>query len=56
VTISPRAGNMVVWNNLDLLGMPNQASLHRGTPVELGTKYVLTKWYRERPWVRQNDL
>jgi len=26
--------------------------LHQGMPVEQGVKYVLTKWYRERPWCR----
>jgi prolyl 4-hydroxylase len=48
--IAPRAGNLLAWNNLDLLGNPNPFSLHQGMPVEEGTKYVITKWYRERPW------
>lgn len=48
--IAPKAGNLVIWNNLDTLGTPNAQSLHQGMPVEHGTKYVLTKWYRERPW------
>ena len=52
LTISPRAGNLLVWNNLDPYGLPNQASLHQGMPVLHGVKYVLTKWYRERPWCR----
>jgi prolyl 4-hydroxylase len=53
ITITPRTGNLLIWNNLDAFGMPNQASLHEGMPVEQGLKYVLTKWYRERPWCRQ---
>lgn len=48
--IAPRTGNLLVWNNLDLYGAPNQASLHEGVPVEAGLKYVITKWFRERPW------
>ena len=52
IKVAPRAGNLLVWNNMDELGSPNQASLHQGMPVELGVKYVLTKWYRERPWCR----
>jgi prolyl 4-hydroxylase len=52
IMVTPRAGNLLVWNNMDLLGAPNQASLHQGMPVESGVKYVLTKWYRERPWGR----
>jgi prolyl 4-hydroxylase len=52
VVITPRTGNLLVWNNMDALGSPNDASLHQGMPVEAGVKYVLTKWYRERPWCR----
>ena len=50
VRITPRAGNLLVWNNLDDRGEPNDQSLHQGMPVEAGTKYIITKWYRERPW------
>jgi prolyl 4-hydroxylase len=50
VKIAPRAGNLLTWNNLDQFGEPNQNSLHQGIPVEAGTKYIITKWYRERPW------
>ena len=48
--IAPRAGNLLAWNNLDANGHPNPFTLHQGSPVEAGTKYVITKWYRERPW------
>ncbi|MEG3083765.1 2OG-Fe(II) oxygenase [Sphingomonas sp. PB2P12] len=48
--IAPKAGNLVIWNNMDEYGAPNPKSLHQGMPVEQGVKYVLTKWYRERPW------
>jgi prolyl 4-hydroxylase len=50
VIITPKAGNLVIWNNMDALGAANPGSLHQGMPVEQGVKYVLTKWYRERPW------
>jgi prolyl 4-hydroxylase len=50
VKVTPRTGNMLVWNNMDAFGMPNEQSLHTGTAVEAGVKYVITKWYRERPW------
>ncbi len=53
--ITPRAGNLLVWNNMDALGARNAASLHQGMPVERGVKYVLTKWYRERPWRREPE-
>jgi prolyl 4-hydroxylase len=53
VRITPRAGNLLTWNNLDATGQPNDFSLHRGMPVEAGVKYVITKWFRERPWAKQ---
>ena len=52
IMVTPRTGNLLVWNNMDELGSPNHASLHQGMPVEQGVKYVLTQWYRERPWCR----
>jgi prolyl 4-hydroxylase len=50
VKITPKRGNLVIWNNLDLAGEPNTYSLHQGMPVEAGVKYIVTKWYRGRPW------
>jgi len=50
VKISPKPGNLLAWNNLDAVGEPNDMSLHQGMPVEAGVKYIITKWYRERPW------
>jgi prolyl 4-hydroxylase len=52
IKIAPKAGNLVIWNNLDALGLPNPATLHQGMPVEGGMKYVITKWFREREWGR----
>ena len=48
--IAPEAGKLVIWNNLDSKGNPNNFSLHQGMPVEAGSKYVITKWFRERVW------
>jgi prolyl 4-hydroxylase len=50
VRVTPRTGNLLAWNNLDSFGQPNTFSLHTGCPVEGGVKYIITKWYRERPW------
>lgn len=50
VRVTPRTGNLLLWNNLDARGAPNPQTLHQGLPVEAGTKYVITKWYRERKW------
>jgi prolyl 4-hydroxylase len=50
VRVTPRQGNLLVWNNMDEYGQPNPYSIHSGMPVEAGVKYIITKWYRERPW------
>lgn len=50
VRVTPRIGNLLAWNNLDEYGQPNPYSLHTGMPVGGGVKYIITKWYRERPW------
>ena len=50
VRITPRTGNLLCWNNMDETGAPNRFTLHQGCPVTAGVKYVITKWYRERPW------
>jgi prolyl 4-hydroxylase len=50
ITVTPRTGNMLVWNNLNIIGEPNYFSLHEGMPVAAGVKYIITKWHRERPW------
>jgi prolyl 4-hydroxylase len=48
--ITPRTGNLLAWNNMDEMGEPNRFTLHQGMPVIAGVKYIITKWYRERPW------
>ena len=50
VRITPKAGNLLMWNNLDLAGEPNMYSLHQGMPVEAGVIYIVTKWFRGRKW------
>jgi prolyl 4-hydroxylase len=50
LSVAPQAGALLVWNNMTESGTPNPLSLHAGTPVVKGMKYVVTKWYRARPW------
>lgn len=49
-TIQPEAGKLLAWNNLKTDGSVNANTLHHGMKVRSGTKYIVTKWYRERPW------
>jgi prolyl 4-hydroxylase len=46
----PRRGMLVGWNNHRLDGTLNPATLHHAMKVRKGLKYVITKWYREKPW------
>ena len=47
-TMRPETGKLLAWNNLLGDGRPNPATLHQGMKVRRGTKYILTKWFRER--------
>ena len=49
--IQPETGKLVAWNNRRPDGKPNPATLHHAMKVRRGRKYVITRWYRERPWV-----
>ncbi|MDT0574722.1 2OG-Fe(II) oxygenase [Croceicoccus sp. F390] len=50
ISIPPQTGTLVAWNNALDDGSPNAATLHAGTPVNAGVKYVVTRWYRSRKW------
>ncbi|WP_417621420.1 prolyl hydroxylase family protein [Parasphingorhabdus sp.] len=49
-SFAPEAGTMLCWNNRNRDGGINDWTLHHGMKVRSGTKYVITKWYREKPW------
>ena len=46
---TPIQGLALAWNNLMADGTPNPFTLHEAMPVEDGTKWVVTKWFRARP-------
>ena len=48
-TIHPEPGKLVAWHSLHPDGRPNYDSLHAGLKVVRGTKYIITKWYRQQP-------
>lgn len=48
--VQPETGKLLAWNNRRPDGSLNPSTLHAGMKVRAGTKYVLTKWFRERPW------
>ncbi len=50
LSVPPQAGMLLMWNNGLPDGRPNTFTFHAGTPVVRGVKYVITKWFRTRPW------
>jgi prolyl 4-hydroxylase len=48
--VQPETGKLLAWNNKRPDGSCNPSTIHHGMKVRAGTKYVLTKWFRERPW------
>lgn len=50
LSIEPTPGVLLMWNNANPDGIPNRKTLHAGRPVVRGAKYVITKWYRAKPW------
>ena len=48
--VQPEVGKLLAWNNMRPNGTVNPSTLHHAMKVRAGTKYVITKWFRERPW------
>lgn len=46
LTVKPKLGMAVLWNNLLPSGNPNYFTRHQGMPVTAGTKVIITKWFR----------
>jgi prolyl 4-hydroxylase len=50
ISIPPQQGALAMWNNARPDGTPNPDTMHAGSKVIRGTKYVITKWFRTRRW------
>ncbi|NJC33276.1 prolyl 4-hydroxylase [Sphingomonas jejuensis] len=48
--VQPEIGKLLAWNNRRPDGSVNPSTLHHGMKVRAGVKYVITQWFRERPW------
>jgi prolyl 4-hydroxylase len=48
--VQPETGKLLAWDNRRPDGTPNPDTLHHGMKVRSGVKYIITKWFRERPW------
>lgn len=47
LTVEPRAGRAVIFDNLHADGSPDTDSLHAGLPVQQGEKWLATLWLRQ---------
>lgn len=52
IRVAPKRGLLLLWNNMLPDGTPNNQTLHEGMRVMAGTKYIVTKWFRERHWLK----
>ncbi|UZK69688.1 2OG-Fe(II) oxygenase [Sphingomonas sp. S1-29] len=52
IRVPPRKRMLLIWNNMNPDGSPNEHTLHEGMAVVRGTKYIFTKWFREQPWLQ----
>ena len=50
VSVTPRAGDALVWMNVDEAGEPNPRSLHEGRPPASGEKIAINCWVSDRPF------
>ncbi len=48
--VQPEVGKLLAWSNLRPDGSCNPSTIHHAMKVRAGTKYVVTQWFRERPW------
>lgn len=49
----PTLGTAICWNNLYPDGKINTFTVHEALPVIRGSKYVITKWFRESPGLNE---
>ena len=53
-TIKPELGKAVVWQNT-IEGEPQPETMHEGTTITKGVKYIITSWWRENDWNGAED-
>ncbi len=51
ITVEPEAGATLAFFNVTPDGQVDRRTLHAGLPVTSGTKWLATRWIRDRDWV-----
>jgi hypothetical protein len=57
ISVKGSTGDLLVFDNVNAQGQRHRDSLHTGKPVQSGTKWLLSQWYREHEtaFTRQMD-
>ena len=55
ISIKPKQGMGILWNNMNANGKDVQATIHWGKPPLKGEKFVITKWFREYDIKKPNN-
>jgi prolyl 4-hydroxylase len=50
LTFAGGEGDALLFRNVDDSGQPDPATRHAGLPVTSGTKWLATRWIRQRPY------
>ena len=50
LSVTPRAGDAIMFDNVGPDGTPDPEAIHAGEPVIRGTKWLATRWIRARPF------
>ncbi|REL25345.1 hypothetical protein DXX93_01485 [Thalassotalea euphylliae] len=56
LSLSPKTGQIIAFSNIDDNGERALNSIHRGAPVKSGEKWVMTLWFRDKPFWLRNCL
>ena len=48
LSVTAKKGAAIYFENIDQAGQPDNNTLHAGTPILAGEKWIATKWLRER--------
>jgi prolyl 4-hydroxylase len=51
IKVKGEAGDAILFHNCDATHAPDRATLHAGLPVTSGQKWLLSKWFRQKPFL-----
>lgn len=59
LSVAPKTGSVLIWNNLTREGARNKLTKHSGEPVKGGKKYIITVWWNDKSYadrVRRGEI